>query len=91
MDITEAIYSGKVVDFIYLDFCKTFDKVPHKRLLLKMQQYCIKGNISNWVKAFLSDRNKTVIVKGSTSSWEDITSGISPGECPRTYSLPHLY
>ena len=32
-DITEAIDSGKEVHVIYLDFCKAFDKVPHKRLL----------------------------------------------------------
>ena len=79
VDITEAIDSGKVVNFIHSDFCKTFDKVPHKRLLMKLQQYGIKGNISNWVKAFLSDRNKRVIVKGSTPGWEDITSGIPQG------------
>ena len=61
---------------IYLDFCKAFDKVPHKRLLMKMQKYGIKGNILNWVKTFLSERQQRVIVNGSASSWEDITSGI---------------
>ena len=67
-DITEAIDSGKEVDVIYLDFCKAFDKVPHKRLLMKMQKYGIKGNILNWVKAFLSERQQRVIVNGSASS-----------------------
>ena len=31
--LTEALDQGKDVDIIYLDFCKAFDKVPHKRLL----------------------------------------------------------
>ena len=30
--LTEALDQGKDVDIIYLDFCKAFDKVPHKRL-----------------------------------------------------------
>ena len=40
-DITGAIDNGKEVDVIYLDF----DKVPHRRLLKKVQQYGIKGNV----------------------------------------------
>ena len=78
-DITEVIDSGKEVDVIYLDFCKAFDEVPHKRLLTKMHKYGIKGNILNWVKAFLSEGQQRVIVNGSASGWEDITSGIPQG------------
>ena len=32
-DLTEAIDNGEDVDVIYLDFCKAFDKVPHRRRL----------------------------------------------------------
>ena len=28
-----VIDNGEDVDVVYLDFCKAFDKVPHKRLL----------------------------------------------------------
>ena len=34
-DITQAIDNGEDVDVVYLDFCKAFDKVPHKRHLKK--------------------------------------------------------
>ena len=30
--ITEAMDNGNDVDVIYLDFCKAFDKIPHRRL-----------------------------------------------------------
>ena len=32
-----------VVDLVYLDFQKAFDKVPHERLLLKLKAYGITG------------------------------------------------
>ena len=54
-DITEAMGNGKDVDVIYLDFCKAFDKIPHRRLLKKFEKYGIKGKLLNWIKDFLSD------------------------------------
>jgi len=31
------------VDVVYLDFAKTFDKVPHKRLMAKLEKHGIGG------------------------------------------------
>ena len=38
-DLTEAVDSGCDVDVIYFDFCKAFEKAPHKRLLMKCIWY----------------------------------------------------
>ena len=35
-DLTDEIDKGGQTDKILLDFLKAFDKVPHKRLLLKL-------------------------------------------------------
>ena len=35
--ITKELDSGNCVDVVYLDFAKAFDKVPHKRLLSKLE------------------------------------------------------
>ena len=42
-------------DCIYLDFAKAFDRVPHNRLLTKVYNCGICGNIFSWIKRFLSD------------------------------------
>ena len=56
-DITEALDNGKDVDVIYLDLCKVFDKIPHRRLLKKLEKYRIKGKLLNRIKDYLlSDR-----------------------------------
>ena len=36
------------VDTVYLDYQKAFDRVPHKRLLLKLKAYCIEGHVLAW-------------------------------------------
>ena len=43
-------------DILYLDFQKAFDKVPHKRLISKLQAYGIDGNLLSWIISFLSNR-----------------------------------
>ena len=63
----ETIVTGGVVDPIYFDFAKSFDTVPHRRLLGKLSCYGISGNIINWIKAFLLGRSQVVRVNGEKS------------------------
>ena len=37
----ETVASGGVVDTVYLDFQKAFDTVSHRRLIGKLEAYCI--------------------------------------------------
>ena len=62
-----------------MDFAKTFDKVPHKRLLYKMKYVGISEQIINWVKSFLSNRTQTVLLENMTSSKIPVTSGVPRG------------
>ena len=42
---TSNLDEGKSLDIIYLDFQKAFDTVPHERLLIKLNNYGIQGNL----------------------------------------------
>ena len=76
---TKTIDEGRSIDCVYCDFKKAFDKVPHKRLLHKIEGYGIRGEILGWIRAFLSDRTQQVIVNGEASQCKDVTSGIPQG------------
>ena len=52
-DITQAIDNGEDVNVVYLDFCKAFDKVPHKRFLKKLYGYGIR------VKYLIGSKNSS--------------------------------
>ena len=48
-------------DMIVMDFSKAFDKVPHRRLLYKLEWYGISGGTLDWIKCFLKDRTQRVV------------------------------
>ena len=67
------------VDIGILDFSKAFDKVPHARLLQKIDFYGIRGKLLSWIRSFLSNRLQRVVVDGSFSSPSEVTSGVPQG------------
>ena len=68
--------SGNQVDIILIDFEKAFDKVPHSRLLYKLQFYGIRGRTNAWIKSFLSNRKQQVVLEGTKSDKDDVLSGV---------------
>ena len=78
-DLTQALDNGKVVDVIYLDFCKAFDKVPHRRLLKKLWSYGIRGKLHIWIKEYLLNRTQKVVVECKESATAQVKSGIPQG------------
>ena len=76
---TEILDQGGVIDVIYCDFMKAFDKVPHNRLLEKIACYGICGKVHRWLQGFLLNRHQRVMVQGSFSKWHNVLSGIPQG------------
>ena len=70
---------NRAVDVVYLDFQKAFDKVPHKRLMLKIRALGIEGKVADWVEEWLKERKQRVVIKGAESEWRRVTSGVPQG------------
>ena len=66
-------------DLLILDFSKAFDKVAHKRLLLKLEYYGIRGLVLAWIKAWLIGRTQQVVLKGKYSEKSCVRSGVPQG------------
>lgn len=77
--ITSSLAYKRWIDLIFLDFAKAFDKVPHRRLVMKMEAYGIKGQLLLWLSDFLKHRKQRVVMGDHTSGWETVTSGVPQG------------
>ncbi|MCP4488285.1 MAG: hypothetical protein GY820_13325 [Gammaproteobacteria bacterium] len=56
-----------------------FGTVSHKKLIIKLQAYGIRGTLLFWLSAFLSNRFQRVKLRNTYSSWLPVTSGVPQG------------
>lgn len=71
-----ALDKGKTCDVVFLHIEKAFDSVPHVRLILKLWQYGICGQILEWLSDFLVDGYQRVVPESESSNWTKVSSGI---------------
>ena len=77
--ITKSINHNVCADIIYLDMAKAFDKVPHNKLLYKLSNYGICGNVMCWFESYLDSRLQRVKVNNIFSPFLSISSGVPQG------------
>nr|XP_047141317.1 uncharacterized protein LOC124816251 [Hydra vulgaris] len=77
--ITDVLENCHSVDMLYLDFEKAFDKVPHSRLITKLQSYGIVRNYLGWIENFLTNRKQRVVLGDTVSYWLPVISGVPQG------------
>ena len=78
-DLANGLNDGEQIDAILLDFSKAFDKVPHQRLLGKLEHYGVRGNLNRWIADFLTHRQQEVVLEGVHSKATEVTSGVPQG------------
>ena len=78
-DWTSILDRGGSIDVVYFDFVKAFDKVPHQRLIMKLESYGIGGAALEWINTFLVNRKQGVMINGTASEWTNVTSGVPQG------------
>ena len=84
-----AMDNGHCVDICYIDFAKAFDTVSIPKLLIKMADYGVKGQLLRWITDFLQNRKMRVKVNNCYSAAVLQTSGIAQGTCmgPLCFSI----
>ncbi len=78
-NILDLLEENGVVDSIYLDFAKAFDKCDHGVILHKLRAFGITGKVGAWIHCFLTKRQQAVCVKGHLSEKVWVTSGVPQG------------
>ena len=76
---TKWLDEGRSFDVLYLDFSKAFDKVSHKRLLVKLEEAGVKGKVLAWIRDWLRGRQQRVRVDDEYSDWIDVLSSVVQG------------
>jgi hypothetical protein len=79
-DIASKLERDSQVDIILLDFAKAFDKVPHHRLLHKLEYYGVNPKTNRSIRSFLENRMQSVILE------ETVSKQVSVLWCTPSYS-----
>lgn len=83
VDMIERIYAsideGKSVSAVFLDLSKAFDRVPHGKLLKKMNLIGVRGLAYQLFESYLTNRSQFVVVNGVSSEALPVTIGVPQG------------
>ena len=78
-ELAKSLNQKQQIDSILLDFSKAFDKICHRKLLLKLNHYGINRKVLNWIGDFLSKRTQRVVVRGVSYEPSSVSSGVPQG------------
>ena len=77
--IADNLEQKKHIIGIFLDLSKAFDTICHNKLLVKLENYGIRGKCLNLIKNYLSNRNQMTKFDSEISDSESILYGVPQG------------
>ena len=78
-NIVLALDKKQITSITFADISKAFDTVWIKALILKLENYGIKGKLLFWLKSYLSRRKQRVFIKNAISSTGELKAGVPQG------------
>jgi hypothetical protein len=61
---TSTVDSGGNMDVVFGDFAKAIDKVPHRRLLVRLRAHGMFCGVLKWIQMWLAGRKQRVVLNG---------------------------
>ena len=77
--VSDKIEQKQHVIGIFLDLSKAFDTISHSKLLVKLQNYGIRGNCLDLITNYLSNRKQVTKFDNVKSNVDDIIYGVPQG------------
>ena len=78
-DTADFLDNGEKIDALIVDVSKSFDSVPHGRLLTKIPNSGVDCRVVVWIREFLLGRTQRVSVGGQLSAEVRVRSGVPQG------------
>ena len=75
----KSLDAGIQTDVIYVDMAKAFNKVPHEKLLYKLEMVGVRGQLLAWFRSYLTNRRHRTVIEGYASDWRYVPSGVPQG------------
>jgi len=74
--VSETMNRGCAIYMFYFDLERSFDTIPHERLVAKLKTACNDCRIRNWIINYLSKRKQRVVITGEKLQWLDVYSDV---------------
>ena len=74
-----SLDGGLEVRGVFLDITKAFDKVWYERLIYKLQQNGISGELLNILTGFVNNRIQRIVLNCQKLNWVDVKAGAPQG------------